>query len=167
MKSVYKLISVFLICLIGIAGVNVNAVSSDYSVARVEVNDKEVTTSDTNFIVVDRGESLKVDIWVNGKSAGAVKDDVRVRSWVGGYEYGEIAEKSELFKVEPDGSYHRTLYVDIPNEIDADNNGASERYTLHVEVFDRNNEERKEYIFKIDEKRHDLRVQDAILKPGL
>lgn len=165
MNSIYKLMSVFLIFLIGIAGVQ--AVSPDYQISRVEVNDKEVTTGDTNFIVVDRGETLKVDIWANGKGASAaVKDDVRVRSWVGGYEYGEIAEKSELFKVEPDGVYHRTLFVEVPDDIDADNNGLSERYTLHVEVFDRNNEDRKEYIFKIDEKRHDLRIQDVVFRPG-
>lgn len=164
MKSIYKLISVFLIFLVGI--VSVQAVSPDYQINRVEVNEKEVTTSDTNFIVIDRGETLEVDVWVNGKAAGAVNNDVRVRSWVGGYEYGEIAEKSEVFKTEPDGTYHRTLYVDIPDDIDADKNGLSEPYTLHVEVFDRNSEDRKEYTFKIDEKRHDLRVQDVVFRPG-
>ena len=77
------------------------------------MNEKQVTTSDTNFVVVDRGETLKVDIWVDGEGAGSVENDVRVRAWVGGYEYGEIAEKTEVFKVESDGSYHRTLYLEV------------------------------------------------------
>jgi hypothetical protein len=165
MKSVYKLMSVVLVLLVGMTGVL--AASPDYEVARVEVNDKEVTTGDNNFIVVDRGETLKVDVWVDGEETGSVKDDVRVRGWVGGYEYGEISQKTELFKVEPDGSYHRTLYIEVPNDIDADKEGNSESYKLHVEVFDRSNEERKEYTFKIDEKRHDLRIQDVIFRPGL
>lgn len=165
MKSIYKLISVvFAFLLLGL--VSASAVSPDFDINRVEVNDKEVTTSDTNFVVIDRGEVLKVDVWVNGQAGGAVRDDVRVRAWVGGYEYGEIAERSEVFKVESDGSYHRTLYVVVPNDIDADNNGLSESYNLHVEVFDRNNEERIDYKFKIDEKRHDLRVQDVVFRPG-
>ncbi|MBS3157557.1 hypothetical protein J4442_05305 [Candidatus Woesearchaeota archaeon] len=165
MKSIYKLMSVvFAFLLIG--AVNTSAVSPDFDIARVEVNEKEVTTGDTNFVVIDRGQTLEVDVWVNGQAGGAVRDDVRVRSWVGGYEYGEIAEKSEVFKIESDGSYHRTLYVEIPNDIDADKNGLSETYTLHVEVFDRNNEERRDYTFKIDEKRHDLRVQDVVFRPG-
>ena len=165
MKSIYKLMSVvFAFLLVGV--VNASAVSPDFDIARVEVNEKEVTTGDTNFVVVDRGETLEVDVWVNGQSGGAVRDDVRVRAWVGGYEYGEVAEKSEVFKIETDGSYHRTLFVEVPNDIDADKNGLSEAYTLHVEVFDRNNEERRDYTFKIDEKRHDLRVQDVVFRPG-
>ena len=128
MKSIYKLMSVvFAFLLIG--AVNTSAVSPDFDIARVEVNEKEVTTGDTNFVVIDRGQTLEVDVWVNGQAGGAVRDDVRVRSWVGGYEYGEIAEKSEVFKIESDGSYHRTLYVEIPNDIDADKNGLSETYT--------------------------------------
>ncbi|MBU2639651.1 MAG: hypothetical protein KKG75_03000 [Nanoarchaeota archaeon] len=165
MNSIYKLMSVVLVLLVGITGVL--AASPDYDIARVEVNDKQVTTSDTNYVVVDRGETLKVDVWVNGQSGGAVQNDVRVRAWVGGYEYGEIAEKTEVFKVESDGSYHRTLYIEVPNDIDADKEGLSEAYTLHVEVFDRNNEERTQYTFKVDEKRHDLRIQDVIFRPGL
>jgi hypothetical protein len=165
MKSVYKLMSVFLIFLIGI--VSVNALSPNFEIDRVEVNDKEVTQSDTNFIVVNRGETLEVDVWVNGKGSNAVSNDVRVRAWVGGYEYGEVAEKSELFKIESDHTKKQTLFVEVPNDIDADNNGLSESYTLHIEVFDRNDEDRQEFTFKIDEKRHDLRIQDVIFRPGL
>ena len=165
MNSIYKLMSVFLVFLIGITGVQ--AISPDYDISRVEVNDKELTSSDSNFVVVDRGDTLEVDVWVDGESSGSVKDDVRVRAWVGGYEFGEIAERSELFRVESDGTYHRTLFVEIPDDVDADKDGLSETYTLHVEVFDRNNEERAEYTFKIDEKRHDLRIQDVIFRPGL
>jgi uncharacterized membrane protein len=166
MNSIYKLMSIVFVLLVGMT--MVQATSPDYDIARVEVNGKLVTPSDsTSFVVIDRGETLEVDIWVDGESAGSVADDVRVRAWVGGYEYGEIAKKSDLFKVEPDGSYHRTLYIDIPNDIDADDDGNSENYKLHVELFDSVNEERSEYTFRIDEKRHDLRVQDVIFRPGL
>tara|TARA_Y100000310_G_C20632584_1_gene789426 strand:+ start:252 stop:1553 length:1302 start_codon:yes stop_codon:yes gene_type:complete len=165
MNSIYKLMSVFLFVLVGLA--SVQAISSDYDISRVEVNDKLVTTSDTNFVVVDRGQTLEVEVWVDGQVGGSVRDDVRVRAWVGGYEFGEIAEKSEVFKIESDGTYKRTLFVEVPNDIDADNNGNSESYTLHVEVFDRSNEERNDYTFKIDEKRHDLRIQDVLFRPGI
>ncbi|MAG52679.1 MAG: hypothetical protein CMH62_01815 [Nanoarchaeota archaeon] len=158
--------SVFLVFLaLGIVGVQ--GISPDYQISRVEVNDKQVNTGDTNFIVVDRGETLEVDVWVDGKGTGSVNNDVRVRTWIGGYEFGDITERSELFKVEPDGTYHRTLFVEVPDDIDADSNGLSESYTLHVEVFDRNNEDRQDFTFKIDEKRHDLRIQDVVFRPGL
>lgn len=146
---------------------NVNAVSPDYDIEKVEVEDRLVSTADTNYVVAERGETIEVAVWVIGQqTGGSVVDNVRVKAWVGGYEYGEVAEKSNAFKIEPSGTYKKSLFVEIPNDIDADNNGNSEGYTLHVEVYDKNYSERTEYKLKIDEKRHDLRVQDIIFNPS-
>ena len=54
----------------------------------------------------------------------------------------------------------------MPNDLDADNNGNSERYTLNVEAFDKDHSERRSFELKVDEKRHDLRVLDVIFRPG-
>jgi len=163
--SAFSIMVIFLIGLFSLSNVYAG-VSPDYVVDKVEVNGREVSESDVNFITVERGDSLEIETWVRGLNGGAVKDDVRVKAWVGGYEYGDVAEKTKIFKVEPTSLYKKSLSVTLPNDLDADTSGNAEKYTLHVETFDGDNEARKSYVLKVDEKRHDLRIADVIFRPG-
>src|SRR3989344_7854682 len=163
-KVTFAILAVLLLGLT--SATNVSAASPDYDIATVKVNDIEVNENDVNDIVVERGESLDVEIWVKGQASGNVRDDVRVKAWIGGYEYGDVSEKTEVFKTENDGTYKKSLTIDLPNDLDADNNGNSERYTLNVEAFDKDHSERRSFELKVDEKRHDLRVLDVIFRPG-
>ena len=163
-KVTFAILAVLLLGLT--SATNVSAASPDYDIATVKVNDIEVNENDVNDIVVERGESLDVEIWVKGQASGNVRDDVRVKAWIGGYEYGDVSEKTEVFKTEKDGTYKKSLTIDLPDDLDADSNGNSERYTLHVEAFDKDSSERRSFDLKVDEKRHDLRVLDVIFRPG-
>ena len=164
MKFAKLTFAILAVLLLGLNGA-VSAASPDYDIAKVKVNDIEINENDANDIVVERGESLDVEVWVNGQSNGQVKD-VRVKAWVGGYEHGEISESTNVFKIENNGVYKKTLTLDLPNDLDADTNGNSEKYTLYVEAFDKDNSERRAFDLKVDEKRHDLRVLDTIFRPG-
>ncbi len=164
-KSALSIMVIFLIGLFSLSNVYAG-VSPDYVVDKVEVDGREVSESDVNFITVERGDSLEIETWVRGLNGGAVKDDVRVKAWIGGYEYGDVAEKTKIFKVEPNSLYKKSLSVTLPNDLDADANGNAEKYSLHVEVFDGDNEARKSYVLRVDEKRHDLRIVDVIFRPG-
>lgn len=157
---------ILVLALVSVSMNGVNAASPDFDIVTVKVNDKVVSESDVNRVVVERGDSVDVEVWVNGQSGGSVRDDVRVKAWIGGYEHAEVAEKTKMFKVESDGSYKKSLTIDLPDDLDADKNGNSKSYTLHVEAFDSDNEERKSYVLKVDEKRHDLRIYDVIFRPG-
>jgi len=163
-----KFLGIFLVLLAVLSLGIVNAASPYYEISKVEVEDREVTTADTNYIVAERGEEIQVDVWVAGTtvSGSTSLDNVRVKAWIGGYEYGDVVEKSGSFKVESDGVYHETLYLEIPDDMDADDSEDSERYSLNIEVYDKNDYERNVYNLKISEKRHDLRVQDVILRPS-
>ena len=162
------LLMMFLVVLTG-----VEAASPDYEIKKVEINDRDVT-SITNYMVVERGESIGVDVFIDGQVTGQTRDNVRVKVWLGGYEYGEVTSTSESFKVESDGSYKKTLFLRIPSDIQADvdadvdnsNYGNSKEYSLHVEVFDDVNREIEEVSLKIGEKQHDLRVLDAVFRPS-
>jgi len=165
MKFTKLTFAVLAVLLLGLTSA-VSAASPNYDIAKVKVNDIEVNENDVNDIVVERGDSLDVEIWVNGQANGQVRDDVRVKAWIGGYEHGDVSEKTEVFKTENDGTYKKSLTIDLPNDLDADNNGNSERYTLNVEAFDKDHSERRSFELKVDEKRHDLRVLDVIFRPG-
>ncbi len=166
-KSALRIITVLLLGLFSLGNVSA-ATSHDYVIDSVEVESRTVSENDVNFITFERGDSLDVEIWVKGMQSGVgtVRDDVKVKAWIGGYEYGDVAEQTKIFKVEPSGLYKKTLSVSLPNDIDADTRGSSKSYTLHVEAFDGNNEARKSYSLRVDEKRHDLRLVDVIFRPG-
>jgi len=164
-KSALGIIAILLLSLVSLGNVSAG-VSTDYVIDKVKVDNREVSESDVNFITVERGESLDVEVWVNGLTGGAVRDDVRVKAWIGGYEYGDVAKQTKTFKVESNSLYKKELSVSLPDDIDADTSGNAKKYTLHVEVFDGNNEARKSYSLRVDEKMHDLRIVDVIFRPG-
>ena len=76
--SAFSIMVIFLIGLFSLSNVYAG-VSPDYVVDKVEVNGREVSESDVNFITVERGDSLEIETWVRGLNGGAVKDDVRVK----------------------------------------------------------------------------------------
>ncbi|MBI2508326.1 hypothetical protein HYV89_05235 [Candidatus Woesearchaeota archaeon] len=164
-ESALSIMVIFVLGLLSLNAVSAG-ISPDYAVDKVEVDDREVSESDVNYITVERGDSIELDVWIRGLSNGAVRDDIKVKAWVGGYEYGDVAKQTKIFKVEPSGLYKKSLSVTLPNDVDADANGKAESYTLHVEIFDGDNEARKSYVLRVDEKRHDLRIVDVIFRPG-
>ena len=164
-KSALSIIAILLLSLVSLGNVSAG-ISTDYVIDGVEVDGRDVSESDVNFITVERGNSLDVEVWVRGLSGGAVRDDVRVKAWIGGYEYGDVAKQTKTFKVESSGLYKKELSISLPDDIDADTSGNAKKYTLHVEAFDGNNEARKSYQLRIEEKMHDLRIVDVIFRPG-
>lgn len=162
----FNALSIMVIFLLAMVSTVSAGVSPDYDIDKVEIDGRIVSESDVSFITLERGDSLDLDIWVTGKSTGAVKDDIKVKAWIGGYEYGDVAENTKIFKVEPNGIYKKTLSVSLPDDLDADDNGNSEKYTLHVEAFDSDNEVRKSFSLRVEESMHDLRLIDVIFRPG-
>ena len=92
-KSALRIITVLLLGLFSLGNVSA-ATSHDYVIDSVEVESRTVSENDVNFITFERGDSLDVEIWVKGmqSSVGTVRDDVKVKAWIGGYEYGDVAE---------------------------------------------------------------------------
>ncbi|MBI2109962.1 hypothetical protein HYT58_02195 [Candidatus Woesearchaeota archaeon] len=128
-----------------LSAVFVNAVSPDYDITRVEVNDEELTS---RILDVERGETANIEVTVLGINN---VDDVRVSAEIQGYEYGDIRDVSDLFSVEAGVTYKRVLRLTAPEDIDA-----SQTYTLRIEVEDDRNSETFEVTLNVDEPRHNL-----------
>jgi len=140
MKKLLTFMFVFLFSI-----VTVNAVSPDYDITRVEVNDEELTG---RTLDVERGETFVVETTVLGINN---VDDVSISAEIQGYEYGDIRKRSNLFSVEAGLTYKKVLTLTIPDDIDA-----SQVYTLRIEVEDDRNSEVFEISLNIDEPRHNL-----------
>ena len=160
---------IVLMFLVALTASGVSALSPDYEITNVEVDDRDATN-----LVVERGETIEVDVFIDGQSTGKTRDNVRAKVWLGGYEFGNVEASTEEFKVEPGRNYKKTLFLRIPNDIQADldvsedssSYGNSKDYTLHVEIFDDVNSEEKEFNLFVSEKLHDLRILDAVFRPS-
>ncbi len=145
----------------------VSAENTDlYSIKQVKVDG--ITVDGDVVVYAERGSSLPVEVIIEGTLDCPVDEDcyseydARVKAWIGGYEYGEVKDVTSAFEIESGVTYKKTLSLDLPNDMDA-----SDDYTLHVEVYDDDNEYRESYTLRVQETRHLLAIQDVIFRPSL
>ena len=124
---------------------------ADYSIEQVYVNG--ISAGD-NTIQVELGSSLQVQVYLEGTG----EQDVEIRAWIGGYEYGLIQDVTDMFDVEDGVSYKKYLYLDMPEDMDS-----SEVYTLYVEVYDSTDSEMVEYDVYLEDPRHSISIKDVFL----
>ena len=103
------------------------AASESYDITKVAVNGIEA--SNDNQVQVELGTSAQVVVYLEGTGDTT---DVKVRAWMGGYEYGNLEVFSEMFDVENGVSYKKTLYLEIPSDLEVSDHD----YTLYVEIYD-------------------------------
>ena len=151
-----RLLGTLTMMLVMLFSINLVA-AQDFDISKVEVNDVTATELG-DAVFVEAGSDVEVEVFIDGNGSS---DSVRVKAWIGGYEYDEIEDRTDIFEVEPNVDYKKTLNLYIPEDIDA-----SDDYTLHVEVFDDDNNVEKEFTLRLQERRHFLNIQDIILRPS-
>ena len=153
-----KLLTAILTVLIGIISFASFAAATNFLFEDVEVDGVNVLgTSQTIF--VERGDTIEVKVVFR---ADQLDDSVRVKAWIGGFEFGDVADRSEIFSVEPGITYVKRLDLEIPEDIEIE-----DRFTLHVEIFDDNDISREEtFSLGIRKNRHEINVIDVIFYPS-
>lgn len=155
--EVIKKITAILLLLVGLLVVSSAALADDTAFDKVEIDDTEMT--DTNVVYVERGSTIDVDVWY---TAGTNHEDVKIKTWLGGYEYADVEDVTSMFDVEQDVTYHKTLTLELPNDMEA-----SEDYTIYVQLYNKNSIYiDEEYTLRVKEERHKLAIQDVILRPS-
>ncbi len=94
---------------------------------------------------LERGEQMSVKVVF--KANRNIQDEVKVHAWINGYREN-IEDKTGEFDVFKGNLYSKTLFLEIPYDIDA-----RDQYTLHVKI------ETKEELSGTDEARIDTDVQ--------
>lgn len=163
-----KALSVALVLLIGLISLSVlvSADSDLYDITKVKVNGVEMSSGANTTAQVELDDSTEIEVYLEGTGnsttcTNGVDDcaiDVRVRAWIGGYEYDDIQATSEEFDIEPGVSYKKTLSLDIPEDLDVEDN----EYTLYVEVYDDEESEREDYDLFAERTEHNLNIVDVI-----
>jgi len=156
MKLNKIMVVVFALVMAMIAVPVVSAVDS-YDIVKVEVNDLEVNGDQTS---IDIGETVKVRVVVKGDENLSESKEAKIKVWLGGYEYGSVEDITELFTVHPGIMYSKSLYLDLPNDME------SGLYTLHVEVYDQEERISHEYTLFVERERHLVDLVDFNVYPS-
>ena len=126
-----------------------------FTIEKVEVEGVE----NPDMVNVERGDKLNIRVELLGHTHA---EDVKVKAWIGGYEYEDVEDSTSLFDIEPNVTYVKNLVLEIPNDIDA-----SKSYKLHIEAFNDQDSVRKTFRIQVEPQRHYLNFVDVIFNPGL
>ena len=162
----YKLLTTLLILLIGVLGIStLVSASSDITISRVTVDDVELLLSDPtlNTVSFERGNTIEVR--VEFMSTGP-HSDARVRTWISGYEFDDVSDKTAPFDMVQGVRYVKTLHLDIPEDIDVEGVD-NDRFSLKIEISGKDEALIVEtFTLKIDKIRHKLNIMDVIFYPS-
>jgi hypothetical protein len=152
-KKMKKLFMIFMV-LLTLAVPMVSAESADYDIKAVYVN--TIKATEDNKIQVELDTTLQVQVEIQGTGA---TQDARIRAWIGGYEYGTLETTTDVIKVEDGVTSKHTMYIEIPEDLDVQDHD----YTLHVNLFDSQSQEREDYDLYFENERNRVIIEDILL----
>jgi hypothetical protein len=142
-----------------------------------------VSVNENDVLYVERGESINImvrahsnDDWpeidsgrvdANGNpimidDVDHVEEGVKIEAEIDGYEYDRIDDVTEMFDIEYNVIYPRSLRLTIPDDIEA-----SETYNLRIRTYNQDFSTDNAYKLRIKAERHKVDIQDVIFTPGL
>ena len=174
MNKLLTTIMLALISIVALAGV-ASAFQTDYVFREIEVDGTTVfeTVNGQGIptdqpIHVQRGDivEVRVEFTVTDDGDTTPNEDLsertRIRTWIGGFEFGDVSDSTDIFTVEEGITYTKKLTLEIPEDIDVEED---EKFRLHVEVFDDSDSEAEETFFlAVRKPRHEVNfVKSGIL----
>ncbi len=160
-----KKMSAILVLVLGVLVLSTTAIAGELQLKdglTVKIDDMEV--NDGDIINVERGQDVEVKVMFAPEFD---YDNVRVKAWIGGYEYDDVKDVSSIFDAEEGVSYKKTLMLKIPEDIEIkDSDNERDTYEIMVEVYNDDDDYEESFILRIKEQRHRLAIQDVILRPG-
>ncbi len=165
MRGHIKVFSMLLLVLASIFMVSpVKANDEPFEITAVEVCDIVADKDQTEAVYVERGTSCNVEIYLLGNDN---TDDVKIKAWVGGYEYDDIEDVSEMFDVKSGVKYKKYLRLDFPEDMDTSKSlDHGDDYTLYVEVYNKDFRIDEDYTLRVEDTRHLVAIRDVIVRPG-
>ena len=167
-----KLLTAFiLVALVGLLGISfVSADTGVFQFREIEVDGVEVFPTGTDQVIyVERGETTDIRVEFvldDADPATQISDDrVRVKAWIGGFEFGDVTDRTDIFTVEEGITYVKHLSLDIPDDIELDD----DEFRLHIEIFGNDDYETEEtFKLGVRKDRHSVELvsRGIIFYPG-
>ncbi|MDI6737830.1 MAG: hypothetical protein QME12_04930 [Nanoarchaeota archaeon] len=131
--------------------------AAPFGIIKVTVNGME---AGSERIALELGTNVQVGVTLN--TAYNAKD-VRVKAWIGGYEYDDVLAESNVFDMKTGVTYRKELTLELPRDLSVIEN---HNYILHVEVRGRDNYAESASVVYLEPPRHSVVVQDVIIRPS-
>lgn len=162
MKGKLKMLGALALLLVGL--VIVPAVSAlDFKFDKVEINGDAVDLANPETVAVERGDTLNLHVVLHVENTTTDVDNLRLRAWIGGYEYDLIEDKTEVFKLSSSESRKSfDLALELPEDMEIE----KDAYTLHVEVLNHNVELTIPLSAEVTATRHKVNIQDVYVSPS-
>jgi len=129
-----------------------------YVIDSVEVDGIEL---DGEQVQVQIGDTVKIRTKVRLAENVTETKEARVKAWLYGSEFdGDVEDATEVFDLRPGITYPKTLYLELPTDMDAGT------YTLHVRVYDRQEMVENTYTLYVEPTRHMLELVDYDVNPS-
>src|SRR3989338_213610 len=125
----------------------------------VEVNGIDILGT-SKIVHVERGDKVTVRFEVESYLADV--RDVKVKAWIGVYEFSDIEDETDTFDLENGTTNSKTLTLRIPEDI-----SSSKTYSLHIEAFNNIDSERVSFPLNVEERRHFVNLFRVFFTPGL
>ncbi|RME54997.1 hypothetical protein D6777_01975 [Candidatus Woesearchaeota archaeon] len=159
MRTNLKLLSLLVLLLVAVVPSAMAAPTFVFD--KVEVNGDAVDLSNPETVAVERGTTLDLRVQLHVENASDDVDDLRLRAWIGGYEYDLLEDMTSVFKLSASESRKtKTLSIELPEDLEGDD------YTLHVEVLNHNVKLEVPLSVEVERTRHKLSVQDVLVSPS-
>lgn len=165
----FKILSVlFVLFALIISPIKVQAQdTTTYSIADIKVDGTSILDIDTDItsIEVQRGESMVVEVWIEGDPSADPNNpdeaaEVRVRAELDSNYEDDIEAKTQLVSVFPGTTKKVTLRLNVPQDVDAD------FFDLLVTVSGGDQEAVSQSVpVKVSGARHYLNIIDVIYNP--
>ena len=138
-------------------GINSNV---PYKITEVWINGVEQIG---DYVNIEAGSSMTIKVGVMGNEL-ADKDgvDVEVTAEIFGYEWDDIQDESDMFRVKSGVTYYKSLRLDIPKDFEVGNN----KVRLVIDAASDENSVRRAYYLHLEEPRHSLNILDVIFRPS-
>jgi len=159
-----SLVLMLVIALVSLAAF-VSAASDNYEIEATYISGIELDPNGDTAIDAELGDEITVKVELYGEETGAYVDDVKVKAWIGGYEYGDMEDATGNFDVEQNVTYIKSLDLELPNDLDVcieEEDYDDCTFTLYVEVYDDDDYERQEYILFLERPRHNVDIMDVL-----
>ena len=127
-------------------------------VIQVQINDVEVETGDIISLSTELRDALDLRVVLQANEANS---DVEIEGSIRGDDTFQMIDNSDVFRVEPNTRYVKTLQLKLPPTMDAGT------YFLRIAVFDRSSAAKIfNYFLTVEPRNHDVIVRDLTLNPS-
>jgi uncharacterized membrane protein len=152
----FGLIAIVALMLTSVLALVASAADVPVTIDTLKINGDEVFAGER--LALERGDTITVRTVFTANA----DDNVQFEIEIDGYDYDDLSEETERFRIISGDRYTKQLSLTVPSNIDVD-----DQYTLRVRITNRNDDPVETQVpLEFTGRRHDVVLEDVVFHPG-